>query len=95
MTLIGVSAKGVGLSLVEQVFAQKCEELYPEYVPLVAGRQSENDLEEFLSRCLLLDDYAHRHIVFEGQEQKRSPCYKRHIFGIEFLAFLSENLLNQ
>jgi len=52
MTLIGVSAKGVGQSLVEQVFAQKCEELYPEYVPLVAGRQSENDLQRY-QRVLL------------------------------------------
>jgi hypothetical protein len=30
INLVGVSAKGVGGSLVEQVFAQKCEELYPD-----------------------------------------------------------------
>ena len=52
MTLIGVSAKGVGQSLVEQVFAQKCEELYPDYAPLLTGRQSENDLQRY-QRVLL------------------------------------------
>ena len=52
MTLIGISAKGVGQSLVEQVFAKKCEELYPEYAPLLTGRQSENDLQRY-QRVLL------------------------------------------
>jgi hypothetical protein len=47
INLVGVSAKGVGGSLVEQVFAQKCEELYPDYLPLLTGRQSENDLKRY------------------------------------------------
>jgi predicted RNA-binding protein with PIN domain len=47
INLVGVSAKGVGQSLVEQVFAQKCEELYPDYLPLLTGRQSENDLKRY------------------------------------------------
>jgi methyl-accepting chemotaxis protein len=47
INLVGVSAKGVGQSLVEQVFAQKCEELYPDYAPLLTGRQSENDIQRY------------------------------------------------
>jgi hypothetical protein len=47
INLVGVSAKGVGGSLVEQVFAQKCEELYPDYLPLLTGRRSENDLKRY------------------------------------------------
>jgi hypothetical protein len=52
LNFVGTNAKGIGQTLVEQVFAQKCEELYPEYVPLVTGRQSENDLQRY-QRVLL------------------------------------------
>ncbi|MCX7643079.1 MAG: hypothetical protein N2116_04655, partial [Armatimonadetes bacterium] len=44
---IGVHAKGVGQTLVEQVFAQKCAELFPDYKPLLTTRQSANDLQRY------------------------------------------------
>lgn len=44
---VGITAKGVGQTLLEHIFAQKCEELYPDYLPLLTGRQSENDLKRY------------------------------------------------
>jgi len=44
---VGITVKGAGETLVENIFAQKCSELYPDYKPLVTGRQSENDLKRY------------------------------------------------
>lgn len=49
---IGVTPKGVGQALVEQVFAQKCKELFPDYKPLLTTRQSANDLQRYKTMLL-------------------------------------------
>lgn len=52
MRFVGMTVNGVGRTLVEQVFAQKCRELFPDYKPLLTTRQSENDLKRY-ERVLL------------------------------------------
>lgn len=49
---IGVSVQGAGSSLIEHAFRQKCEEIFPDYSPLLTTRQSENDLQRYMKVLL-------------------------------------------
>ncbi|MCX7969537.1 MAG: hypothetical protein N3B10_13770 [Armatimonadetes bacterium] len=62
---IGVRPKGVGQTLIEQVFTQKCREIFPDYKPLLTTRQSTNDLQRY--KTLLLQSKLTR---AEKQGQK-------------------------
>ncbi|MFN4180044.1 MAG: hypothetical protein ACK4I8_07000, partial [Armatimonadota bacterium] len=49
---VGVSPRGIGQTLVEQIFSQKCKELFPDYSPLLTTRQSINDLNRYKTMLL-------------------------------------------